>query len=276
MLMTRTHTEPMKTMPMLPDMPGIKEHYERFTAYARSFRTGDEEHDAHLRLKEEHTLGVLSQAEAIAGAEAVFRADPALRRALLLAALYHDLARFPQYAAYQTFSDARSVNHGRWASRELGRSGFLDGENPVVRRLARAAALLHNRYVLPGRLPDDVLAVCRAVRDADKLDILRVMRANLGEGMRPDPVVVMNVADSPEYTPAVLAAVSEGRLASFADMRTVTDFRLLLCGWAYDLNFSWSRRMAARSGNLRAIAEALPDTSELAAFKDRYLRELRC
>jgi hypothetical protein len=255
-------------------MPGMAAHYERFIAYARSFRTGDKDHDARLCLKEEHTLGVLVQAEGIAGAEAVFRADPALCRALLLAALYHDLARFPQYARYHTFSDARSVNHGRWASRELGRLGFLDGEEPAVRRRARAAVLLHNRYALPGGLPEDILAVCQAVRDADKLDILRVMRANLGEGMRPDPVVIMNAADSQESTPHVLERVMARQLASFADIATATDFRLLLCGWFYDLNFAASRRMAVRTGNLHAILAVLSRIPAMASFVWQYSADL--
>ncbi len=263
-----------KTLFPLPDMPGMAAHHARFAAYARSFHTGDTDHDAHLRLKEEHTLGVLAQAEAVADAEAAFRADQALRRALLLAALYHDLARFPQYARYRTFSDARSVNHGRWSSRELGRPGFLDDEEPAVRRIVRAAVLLHNRYALPDGLPADFMAVSGALRDADKLDILRVMRANLGEGMRPDPVVVMNVTDSPEYSPRVLDKLKRHLLPSFADLATTTDFRLLLCAWFYDLNFAASRRIAARAGDLQAILAALPRTPAMADFVAQYSADL--
>ena len=246
-------------------------HKARFLGYARSFRTGDPQHDQHLKIKERHTFGVVQCARRIADAEPYF-APPALRRALLLAALYHDIARFPQYARYQTFSDARSFNHGQFGCRELLRQGILAAETREIQAWVRSAVLLHNRFSLPPYLPEETRRITQAVRDADKLDILRVMRENLGAGATPDPVIVLHMPDSPEYSPAILDAVRQRRLASFVDMRSTTDLRLLLCGWFYDLNFRASRALAVRSGHFLSILESLPDTPDLNSFA----LEFRC
>lgn len=251
-------------------------HYRLFLDYARSYDSGNPQEDRYLRLKEEHSLRVLETARRIADEEGDF-SEPDARRALLLAALYHDLARFPQYARFKTFSDPRSFNHGLMAGRELGRLGFLDGEAPGVARPARAAVVLHNRPALPdgaAGLPGAFRTVAGALRDADKLDILRVMEEALRPGTAPDPTILLHVADSPEFTPAILGAVRAGRMALYSDMRSTTDFRILLCAWFYDLNYPASRRLAARGGHYHAIIRSLPDHPDLNAFAEKFHAEL--
>lgn len=248
-------------------------HFGRFISYARSFDSGDPADDRYLRLKEEHSLNVLYAAERIAGTETAFAA-PAMRRALLLAALYHDLARFSQYRQFRTFSDPRSFNHGHRASREIRRLNLLRGETLAVARLARAAVAMHNRFSLPKGLPDDLRAVTEALRDADKLDILRIMHEALRPGVPVDPVILLHVEDSPRISPRILEALTARRTASYGDLATSTDFRLLLCCWFYNLRYEASRRLAATSGIYRELAALLPDTPELADFLSRFRDDL--
>jgi len=253
--------------------PALPEHCLAVLRYAAHHAGRDRRFVRHMRLKVGHTFSVLRQAREIARQEKAF-ADAVLRRAYCLAALYHDLGRFPQYARYRTFDDARSVNHGQAASREIALQGFLDGETPEVRRLVRAAAVLHNRLALPENLPERVRIVTQGVRDADKIDAMRVLRKNLEKGAKPDPVVVLHVRNSPEYSRRMLDAVSSGKLGLYADMATTTDFCLLLCSWFYDLGFDASRRAMLRSGHLDAIIAALPDEPALNSFVGRFYGEL--
>lgn len=249
-------------------------HYEAFAAYARSFYTGGADHDFHLDLKVEHTLNVFGHARDLARHEQVFSGNPPIGRALLLAALYHDFGRFPQYARYGTFSDAASVNHARLAVTEVRRLGLLAGEEPSIRSLVLAGIAAHNRFRLPEGFSPLALAVARAVRDADKLDIMRIMARHL-TGVEPgDPVVLLGVTASPKVSPAILRAAMGRTLAAYGDMATTTDFTLLVCGWLYDLNFRWSRRAAARSAHLADLAASLPRSQELAAFLTQYTADL--
>ncbi|MDR2161385.1 MAG: HD domain-containing protein [Desulfovibrio sp.] len=228
-----------------------------FLAYAASFRSGEERIDGFLALKEEHTLRVLEQARGIAAAEPAFAA-PLPRRALLLAALYHDLGRFAQFRRYRTFADARSCDHGRLGKTILRRKGFLRAEPAEVRRLVRTAVALHNRHALPDGLAGVGRLVTQGVRDADKLDILRLMAEQLAPGVVADSVVLMGLENAPErWSPLVLSALEEGRTASFRDMRFYNDFRLLLCSWLYDLAFAASFRKLRDAGYLEEIIGGL-------------------
>lgn len=268
-----------QTAPTLPSLAGtaleaeLGPHFGRFISYARSFDSGDPSDDRYLRLKEEHCFNVLRIAERIAGTEAAFAA-PAMRRALLLAALYHDLARFPQYRQFRTFSDPRSFNHGHRASREIRGLDLLRDETPAVARAVRAAVAVHNRFSLPEGLPAGIRAVAEALRDADKLDILRIMHEALRPGVAVDPVILLHVEDSPRISPRILEALAARRTASYSDLATNTDFRLLLCCWFYDLRYAASRHLAATSGIYRELAALLPDAPELTDFLTRFRDDL--
>lgn len=125
------------------------------------------------------------------------RFAPPLDRACLLAALYHDVARFEQYLRLHTFRDRESCNHGQWGVRILKLRTAPEGRNAAVRKLVLAAVGLHNRFALPAGLPEGMARICHAVRDADKLDILRVMDEHLS-GPRPYcPTVVLSLPDDP-------------------------------------------------------------------------------
>ncbi len=259
---------------VFPDLEDMDRHFHRFAAYTESFYTGEANHDFHLDLKAEHSRNVFSHACALARAERVFIADSTLARASLLAARYHDVGRFPQHHRFGTFRDPVSVNHARLSAHEVKRTGFLDQEKSRVRRLALAGIVMHNRFSLPLEMNDDALAVVRAVRDADKLDIMRIMAEYLTAPGVVDSVIALNTVDSPEAAPAILEAVMAGRLGSYADTVTTTDFKLLVCGWLYDLNYAWSRRAAAAQGHLAALAASLPETEQLRPFVGRFSEDL--
>lgn len=252
---------------------GMADHYDTFMRYARTFYTGKPDHDAHLSLKVTHSHNVFCDACAIAEAEAAFTASPELTRALALAGLYHDFGRFMQYARYKTFSDASSVNHARLAVHEAKLYGVLQGEEKRVRNLALTAVLLHNRFAVPPRLNKDALAVANAVRDADKLDIMRIMSNHFTNIGPMDSVVTLSVKDSPEVSPVLLQSLMERRTGLYSDLRTTTDFKLLICTWYYDLNYAFSRKTALAEEYLRALFESLPVSDALVPFKERFMKD---
>lgn len=251
----------------------ISRHEAWFGQYVDRFLTGDADHDAHIELKREHSLLVLAGARTIvdeAVAEGVM--DMVSARAALLGALYHDIGRFPQYRRWRTFSDARSANHGLLGGRVLNEERPLADESPAVRRLAACAVVLHNRFAIPAGVSPRVRQVTRVVRDADKLDIFRVLAAHMQPGGPRDEVVVLHLPETEgAWTPAVLDAVRSGRLASYADMRCMNDFRILLCGWSFDLGFAASRRLLRESGRVERLLAWLPSPDEVPE-----MAELRC
>lgn len=236
---------------------------EAFSAYAKSFFTGVEEDDAPLQLKLEHTFEVVRHAEEIAGREPDF-ADEETAHALRLAALFHDVGRFDQFRRYRTFFDGTSCNHALLGVAILRERKFLRKEARKTRALVLAAVAAHNRFTVSAALPAPLRQVLLGLRDADKLDILRVMADNLRPGGERNGVVLLHLQDEPgSYSPAVLQALDEKRTALYRDMRYVNDFRILLCSWVHDLHFFSSYRIIRREGYFNRIVDGMDALPEL-------------
>ena len=211
-----------------------------------------------LALKVEHTQRVLERARRILEKEAAPGMDQRLIRAALLAALYHDVGRFPQFERWHTFSDAVSVNHGQLGCALLKRRAFLEGEEPFVQRLVRVAVCLHNRHHLPPHLEGNERFVTDVVRDADKLDIFRIMAEHLNGAQKKEDVV-LRVRDEPEkWSGDIAAQVVAGQVPSYSSLRYVNDFRLLLVSWLHDLSFACSKKLLVESGYLDQVLAGLP------------------
>lgn len=217
-----------------------------------------------IELKRQHTFKVFENARRITDAE-FSAAKPA--RAALLAALYHDVARFDQYLLHGTFKDAQSFNHGLKGVQILKQEGRFRGEDQETARLALCAVGLHNRREIPGILAPRCRQACAAVRDADKLDILRVIEEHLRK--KPyNPTVVLSLPDDPELAnPALAQSVMNGARASYGDLQSVNDFRVLLGSWFFALNFPISREIFLSGGHGLRLVEALPE--------DRRYKEVR-
>lgn len=250
------------------DWNDIAFHEARFETFACRYLAKYPE--AMLRLKREHTYKVLSHTRTIVH-DAPFTHEEG--RAALLAALYHDIGRFPQYVRWRTFSDAKSENHALLSAHLVREERFLEPESIFIRGSALAAIALHNRYKLPPALHEPYLKIVSAVRDADKLDIMRIMAFHLS---RPIPTedVVLHVRDEPQkWTPALVEKVLAGGVPGYHELVYINDFRILIGAWLHDLHFDASRRLCAQTGHIEAILEGLPPVRELAEVQ-RYIRTL--
>lgn len=242
---------------------------QRFLDYTDTFK--DVPDAAPLRLKVEHTFKVFDHACRIVGSlenevsplKEKAR-DRELCRAAVLAALYHDCGRFPQFRQYRTFLDAKSVNHAVLSFQTMRDSDFLKEESGRVRSLAQCAVLLHNRHTLPPMLDADARFVTDVVRDADKLDIFRIMVSYLTSALPERDAVLLHVKDEPEsWSPNVAEDVLAGRIARYGDLRYVNDFRLLLGTWMHELRFAVTRRELAESGLMDMVLSQLPKAEAL-------------
>jgi hypothetical protein len=255
-------------------MLDISGHEAWFAAYAARERAREaarpQGDPAPMDLKLTHTRAVLADARRIVASEAL---TPPLARACLLAALYHDVGRFEQYLRYHTFRDRDSCNHGQLGVRILKSEGLLDDE--PLRKIILAAVGLHNRFALPARVPQGVALAANVVRDADKLDILRVMDEHLRGPGPYNPTVVLQLPDDPRLCgPEVCRAALEGRVAAYADLHCVNDFRLLLGTWFFDMHFAASRRQFVTDGHALRLLHGLPDASPQAPARNALLQRL--
>ncbi len=128
--------------------------------------------DPKIKLKINHTYRVAGLCERIA--ETVPGTDTDLA---WLAGMLHDIGRFEQVRRYGTFADARSVDHAAFGADLLFTEGLIgtfgDYDDHTLDILEKAIRN-HNRFRIEDGLTEEYMAYCQILRDADKIDILRV------------------------------------------------------------------------------------------------------
>lgn len=152
-----------------------------FAAYVKNY----DEKDEKIRLKIVHTYHVAALCEKIA--RSLHLSDEDVELAWLLGML-HDIGRFEQLRRYGTFSDAESIDHAMFGAELLFSDIWLIGDYLDVEKnqdpkeekdagelmLLRTAIESHSVYRLKRDMDERTRMFCDILRDADKIDILRV------------------------------------------------------------------------------------------------------
>lgn len=239
---------------------------------ARHRRSAPEE-QRNIDLKALHSRKVLAAAQGITPEAVQGHADAErLGRLACVAALLHDAGRFPQYARYQTFRDDVSVNHGWLGSRVLRQEDVLAPLPRADALLVLGTVHLHNRRAIPAAVSPELRLLLRVVRDADKIDILRVFREEHLRVLGGNQTVVLGLVNDPaRYTPELLTS---GGLPDYRALRYCNDYIILLLSWAFDLNFASSRRLMLASGVVDEFQALLPADAAVAAFGERVRAHL--
>lgn len=250
----------------VPRMETLKACYD---AYVDTFRV-DGSLPAMMRLKREHTAYVTANARAIAEG-GKFDARTAL--AAEAAGLLHDTGRYEQLRRYNTFRDSESVDHAVFSHDIVREKGWLDQWPREEADAILAAVLYHNRRDLPDGLDPFVSDVSRTVRDADKLDIFRVLERQVATtDWRHDSAAFWNLPVSAPPDPAVVDAIRSRRPVDYGNIRSLADFVLIQVGWMIcGLDYPVSRRLCRERGHLawrREFLHQLTDDSSVDALCD--------
>jgi len=228
-----------------------------FEDYAGRFYGDDDYVNAHLRLKQEHTERTCQEIRLLAEALTL---DADQTRIAELIALFHDIGRFPQFVKYRTYSDPKSVDHGQLGVHVLREEGILATLRREEKQWVETAIELHGRKALPPNLRGRTLLLTKLIRDADKIDILRVVLNNYkGYREKPDAFLLeIELPDEPEYSPDVLEALFNEERIDYRKLKTLNDMKLCQLGWVYDLNFTASLKRIDECGFLPELFTFLP------------------
>ena len=143
--------------------------------------------DPKIRLKIDHSYRVaelseriaetVGSAEALKGAEMANDVDPDFAWTI---GLLHDVGRFEQVRRFGTFVDAESIDHAQLGADLLLHEGLLEqfaggAMDEEHRHLLETAIRSHSAYRIPEGLSEKEQAYCNILRDADKVDIFRVI-----------------------------------------------------------------------------------------------------
>lgn len=201
-----------------------------FDDFTGGFPLDDPELAYGFSLKVEHTIRMVGLMREISEAEGL---DVNLASAC---ALLHDVGRFPQLLNHGTFVDAISVDHARLSCEVLEEHGVLEGLDDSIIQVIHGAVLHHNAKVIPEGLGHPILLYARALRDADKLDILFIHLDRYESDSPLEKIPGIQLPDNGRITPKVLESVRLGQLVSRSDLASLDDAKLLFAGWLHDLN----------------------------------------
>ncbi len=231
-----------------------------FKKYAAGFYREDPGYDAPLILKEEHSGRVCDNA--IITGRALELDENGMRIAGTIG-LLHDVGRFIQYERHNTFDDSISEDHAVLSLSVISKHKVLSGIPGDEKRTILKSIFYHNAATLP-QMDERYLFFAKLIRDADKLDILKVFADYYSSRPKTlNAAIEMGLPDAPGYSEDIISALFEQRAALKKDVKTLNDFKLLQLSWAFDLNFFYSFRLLKSRGHFGKIAARLPKTDEI-------------
>lgn len=224
-----------------------------------------------VKLKIDHTYRVADISEQIARAEGLCQEDIDLS---WLLGMFHDIGRFEQIKRYGTFNDAQSTDHASLSADILFKDGEISkylkasGLN-FAYELMELAIRSHNMYRIPDDLTEREKLFCNILRDADKLDILRVCVEEPTEAVYE---VSIDELKNSEVSEEVLKAFEQGKTVLKSIRKTAVDKLVGHISLVYELVFKSSLKIAAEQGNLKKLLDFTSD-NPTARKQFEYIKE---
>lgn len=248
-----------------------------FEEYVRGFDSMNPDVQKNMDLKALHTQRVCNNILDIGRSLDLSPGDLIIAE---ICALLHDIGRFEQYRKYRTFVDKKSENHAALGVKIIRENRVLEEFEPTLSKIILQAVACHNKLSVPAEANAQFLLFLKMLRDADKLDIWRVVTEYYRSSPNDrNPALELYLPDTDTISDPVIEALMRGGPVQMAELRTLNDFKLLQIGWVYDINFPRTFRIIREKGYMEAIRDALPgesDRVEKVYGRIRAYLEMKC
>lgn len=227
-----------------------------------------------ISLKAEHTFRVADNCELIA--RSLKMSEELVDFAWLLG-LLHDIGRFEQVKRYGTFVDAVSVDHAEFGADLLFTENHIQDflEMPLSDEwvsVLETAIRSHNKLEISEELDKRTRRFCELIRDADKVDIFRVVNEMPFEERMGTSTGIIQEAE--EANSAVMKCVLGHRCVPREIRKTKFEGHISHCCMAFELIFPESKKMAAEQGYLGKLLEECNEQGK-PLWKEKELTQLR-
>jgi len=212
-------------------MLNIEKVKNEFNQYVKNYE-GNAEITRNIELKREHSLRVPYLSKRIA--EEIKLNDEDIKLAELIG-LLHDIGRFEQLRRYKTFNDSKSIDHAALGVEILKENNFIERfcDDNKLYDLILVAIYNHNKFKIAENTSNKrILTHCKIIRDADKIDILNLMRTKKIE----DFYYAENFAEQP-ITQEVYEGLLNEQQVSRSIAKTNMDDFLNSLSFVFDINY---------------------------------------
>lgn len=189
-------------------------------------------------LKEKHTWKVTNNCERLAKHLGLNEHDKLLAKMI---GLFHDVGRFRQFTIYRTFNDALSENHAKLGLSVIKDLSFMKKLSEDDLATLNFAIGNHNAKEIAPTDNKRFLSFAKLIRDADKIDIYRVLKPYLGP------------TDGTGCSPDFVELFVQGMQCDYTKMRTQDDRKLVRLMWVYDINYAWSLQQIINDNYIEEI-----------------------
>ena len=249
----------------------LNEMHGWMTDYMKSFYSDDEEVQRGILIKETHTGYVTSNCVELAKHLKLNKHDIELAEII---GLFHDVGRFYQYQKYKTFNDADSEDHADLAIKVIGELKFFDKLSREDFDIINFSIQQHNKKEIAPCDDDRKILFAKIIRDADKLDIYRVLEpffAQENADKMPNFIKGAQIAD---ISDDFVEHFAKGEQADYREIRTNGDRKIVRLMWIYNINFAWTMKKIVERGYIEKIIENLPRNEKNSARLDEGIEKL--
>jgi putative nucleotidyltransferase with HDIG domain len=232
-----------------------KTSIDLFESYINTFSGLTEEQQKNFTIKEEHSKRVAGNSKKLAE---LLKLEPEDTKLAFITAIFHDMGRFKQLVNYDTFNDAVSEDHAEVAVEILKEKGFLNELSLKEQEIVFTAIRLHNKFELPKKPEERELLHARILRDADKLDILKVLSDYYTDkNQKPNHTLTWELPKATQVSPGVVKEVLSGKLVSKHEVKSEMDVKIMQLSWVFDINFKSSIEIIFQNRYLEKIYSSL-------------------
>ena len=244
---------------------------DTFSEYTSHYNLADEK----IKLKVYHTYRVAALCQRIANSLGLSAEDTDLA---WLTGMLHDIGRFEQVKNYNTFSDADSIDHAHYGVQILYDDGKIEDYLPGCQEspdyeIVRTAIWNHSAFRVEEGLDERSHMFCDILRDADKIDILKVNFDTPLEEIY--NVTTKELANAP-ITDAVLEQFKEHHAIIRSTKRTAIDNLVGHIALVFELVYPESLRIVQEQGYLQKLLgfpSENPVTREQFSFMKKEIQE---
>ena len=239
----------------------------KFVHYVGQFNSSNDSVQTHYNIKKHHTFRVIENIVELSQNVLSTTSDRYLAEVI---ALFHDIGRFEQYNTYGSFSDINARNHAEIGVEVLKKEGFLKCFDKETQQFIIDVILLHNTPYLPKGLTPRKSLYAKLLRDADKLDIFKVvidydLKEGSENGLIPDKYTINDTI----YNRFIRKTVVEIDMAE-----EKYDFYLLRLSWIFDLNFQTSFQLLDKRNYINYLFSRIPKSYRLNSIHSIVKEEL--
>ena len=221
---------------------------EQFASYTRNY----DPEDTKIALKIAHTYRVADNCEQIA--KSIGLTDEEVEFAWL-SGMLHDIGRFEQVKRYNTFIDSESVDHAEFGADLLfGEEGLISDyiDDRDWDAMLEIVIRQHNKYRMDETISGRTLVFCNILRDADKVDILRV---NIETPMEEIYNVTEEVLLTSGVSEKVMEQVRERHAINRDIMESPVEHLIGHIALTFELVYEKSRELAKEQGYVLKMFE---------------------